>query len=42
VPFLVARMPEGQEPVADEAEQFEPVWVRPPMRWRATRPGSSS
>jgi glyoxylase-like metal-dependent hydrolase (beta-lactamase superfamily II)/8-oxo-dGTP pyrophosphatase MutT (NUDIX family) len=29
VPFLVARMPAGQEPVADEAEQFEPVWVRP-------------
>ncbi len=29
VPFLVARMPEGQEPVADEAEQFEPVWIRP-------------
>jgi len=29
VPFLVARMPEGQEPVADEKEQFEPVWVRP-------------
>ena len=29
VPFLVARMPEGQVPVADEAEQFEPVWVRP-------------
>ncbi|XAH24491.1 MBL fold metallo-hydrolase [Xylophilus sp. GW821-FHT01B05] len=29
VPFLVARMPEGQQPVADEAEQFEPVWVRP-------------
>lgn len=29
VPFLVARMPQGQEPVADEAEQFEPVWVRP-------------
>jgi recombination protein RecT len=29
VPFLVARMPEGQCPVADEAEQFEPVWVRP-------------
>ncbi|MDD2547838.1 MAG: MBL fold metallo-hydrolase [Burkholderiaceae bacterium] len=27
--FLVARMPEGQTPVADEAEQFEPVWVRP-------------
>ncbi|MBX3658516.1 MAG: MBL fold metallo-hydrolase [Ramlibacter sp.] len=29
VPFLVARMPEGQQPVADDAEQFEPVWVRP-------------
>ena len=29
VPFLVARMPHGQQPVADEAEQFEPVWVRP-------------
>ena len=29
VPFLVARMPAGQEPVADESEQFEPLWVRP-------------
>lgn len=29
VPFLVARMPEGQEPLADDAEQFEPEWVRP-------------
>jgi glyoxylase-like metal-dependent hydrolase (beta-lactamase superfamily II)/8-oxo-dGTP pyrophosphatase MutT (NUDIX family) len=29
VAFLVARMPEGQVPLADEAEQFEPVWVRP-------------
>jgi glyoxylase-like metal-dependent hydrolase (beta-lactamase superfamily II)/8-oxo-dGTP pyrophosphatase MutT (NUDIX family) len=29
VPFLVARMPEGQEPVADEAEQFAPEWIRP-------------
>ncbi|MGI9215840.1 MAG: MBL fold metallo-hydrolase [Hydrogenophaga sp.] len=29
VPFLVARMPAGQQPVADEAEQFEPLWVRP-------------
>jgi glyoxylase-like metal-dependent hydrolase (beta-lactamase superfamily II)/8-oxo-dGTP pyrophosphatase MutT (NUDIX family) len=29
VPFLVARMPEGQEPVADESEQFEPLWIRP-------------
>jgi glyoxylase-like metal-dependent hydrolase (beta-lactamase superfamily II)/8-oxo-dGTP pyrophosphatase MutT (NUDIX family) len=31
VPFLVARMPQGQEPVADESEQFEPVWVRPAL-----------
>ena len=29
VPFLIARMPQGQTPVADEHEQFEPVWVRP-------------
>jgi len=29
VSFFVARMPEGQSPVADEAEQFEPVWVAP-------------
>jgi len=29
VPFLVARMPPGQVPVADESEQFEPLWVRP-------------
>ena len=27
--FFVARMPEGQRPVADEAEQFEPTWVLP-------------
>jgi recombination protein RecT len=29
VPFLVARMPEGQTPVADEKEQFSPEWVSP-------------
>jgi len=29
VPFLVARMPEDQTPVADESEQFDPVWVSP-------------
>ncbi len=29
VPFLVARMPDGQTPVADETEQFAPEWVRP-------------
>jgi recombination protein RecT len=29
VPFLVARMPDGQAPIADETEQFEPCWVRP-------------
>lgn len=28
--FLVARMPEGdQQAVADDAEQFDPVWLRP-------------
>jgi len=27
--FLIGRMPEGQTPVADDAEQFEPVWLRP-------------
>ena len=27
--FFAALMPERQEPVADELEQFEPVWVRP-------------
>ncbi|HLT27236.1 MAG TPA: MBL fold metallo-hydrolase [Zeimonas sp.] len=27
--FFVARMPEHQHPVADEGEQFEPVWVNP-------------
>lgn len=40
VSFLVARMPEGQHPEADGAEQFEPVWVRPPdalARHRAGR-----
>ncbi|RYX89472.1 MAG: MBL fold metallo-hydrolase [Comamonadaceae bacterium] len=29
VPFLAARMPQNQQPVADESEQFEPVWVSP-------------
>jgi recombination protein RecT len=29
VPFLVAHMPAGQTPVADDTEQFEPVWVTP-------------
>lgn len=29
VPFLVARVPQGQTPVADESEQFAPEWVRP-------------
>ncbi|MBE0474849.1 MBL fold metallo-hydrolase [Rhodoferax sp.] len=27
--FLVAGVPPGQTPVADQTEQFEPVWVRP-------------
>ncbi len=29
VPFLVARMPDAQTPVADEKEQFDPEWIRP-------------
>lgn len=29
VPFFVARLPAGQRPVADNTEQFEPVWIRP-------------
>ena len=29
VAFFAALMPERQKPVADELEQFEPVWVRP-------------
>ncbi len=27
--FFVARMPQGQHPLADETEQFEPVWISP-------------
>lgn len=27
--FFVARMPNHQEPIADESEQFEPIWVNP-------------
>ncbi|MEZ5740259.1 MAG: MBL fold metallo-hydrolase [Burkholderiaceae bacterium] len=27
--FFIARMPEGQQPVADETEQFAPEWVVP-------------
>lgn len=29
VRFLLARAPHGQDPVADEGEQFEPCWVHP-------------
>ena len=29
VPFLVARMPDGQTPVTDDAEQFEALWCHP-------------
>jgi len=38
--FLVARMPRGQEPVADETEQFEPVWLRPADALQRHRQGS--
>ncbi len=37
VPFLVARMPDHQTPVADEQEQFEPVWIRPSEALRRHR-----
>jgi len=37
VPFLVARMPDHQTPVADEHEQFEPVWIRPAEALRRHR-----
>ena len=37
VPFLVARMPDGQTPVADEQEQFEPLWIRPQEALRRHR-----
>jgi glyoxylase-like metal-dependent hydrolase (beta-lactamase superfamily II)/8-oxo-dGTP pyrophosphatase MutT (NUDIX family) len=40
VPFLVARMPPEQTPVADETEQFEPVWVRPGDALARHRAGS--
>ena len=40
VPFLVARMPAGQSPVADESEQFEPVWVRPADALQRHKDGS--
>jgi glyoxylase-like metal-dependent hydrolase (beta-lactamase superfamily II)/8-oxo-dGTP pyrophosphatase MutT (NUDIX family) len=40
VPFLVARMPTDQTPVADEAEQFEPVWVRPAAALERHKAGS--
>ena len=39
VPFLVAPMPPGQTPIADEAEQFEPVWVAPQAALDAHRAG---
>ena len=29
VRFLVARMPEAQEPESDDSETFEPVWISP-------------
>ena len=39
VPFMVARMPEGQDAVADETEQFEPVWVQPAQALEQHRSG---
>ena len=42
VPFLVARMPDGQTPVADEFEQFEPCWMRPDQALARHQAGSFS
>jgi 8-oxo-dGTP pyrophosphatase MutT (NUDIX family) len=37
--FLVARMPDAQEPAADNAEQFEPVWISPLLALRRHEAG---
>jgi recombination protein RecT len=37
--FLVARMPPGQVPVADNSEQFEPVWITPQEALRRQEAG---
>lgn len=42
VRFFVAPMPEGQEPDADGAEQFEPVWVHPAAALERHAQGSFS
>jgi recombination protein RecT len=40
--FFVARMPQDQEPVADEGETFEPVWISPIDALRRHEEGSFS
>ncbi|HPU52310.1 MAG TPA: MBL fold metallo-hydrolase [Burkholderiaceae bacterium] len=40
--FFVARMPEDQEPVADEGETFEPVWISPKDALKRHEEGSFS
>lgn len=40
--FFVARMPEDQEPVADEGETFEPVWISPGDALKRHEEGSFS
>ena len=40
VPFLAAPMPPNQQPIADEAEQFEPVWVTPRQALEAHKAGN--
>ncbi len=39
VPFFIAPMPQGQTPVADETEQFAPVWVQPQQALAALAAG---
>jgi glyoxylase-like metal-dependent hydrolase (beta-lactamase superfamily II)/8-oxo-dGTP pyrophosphatase MutT (NUDIX family) len=38
--FLIARMPGGQTPAADDAEQFEPVWLRAELALQRHQQGS--
>jgi len=40
--FFVARMPADQEPVADEGETFEPVWISPADALRRHEQGTFS
>jgi recombination protein RecT len=40
VRFYIASMPEGQAPIADEAEQFEPTWISPTVALERYKAGT--